>query len=128
MGNPLRLAIEALCRPVVAVFGEQYARAREDGYDWLFESTLAVATDCQATSADVAKARLITDIMKWQLSKVLPRYGDSVTLQHAGHDGGAIKHEQIDPRDLARSVLDVLAEAGEATVDLELLEAPETKH
>jgi hypothetical protein len=108
---------------------EQYARAREDGYYSLFESMLSVAQNCEPTNPQVQKAKLICDVMRFQLSRALPKlYGDRVNLEHTGADGGAIKSESIDPRDLARSVLDVLAEAGESTVELEVLEIPDTKH
>ena len=113
---------------VVQSFSAQFARAREDGYDDMFESMLTVATSCEATSAEVQKAKLICDVMKFQLSKALPkRYGERVNLEHTGADGGAIKSENIDPRDLARSVLDVLAEAGEG-FESEVLPDTRTRH
>jgi hypothetical protein len=90
---------------------------------------LAIAQSCEPSNGEVQKAKLIVDVLKWQLSKALPRlYGERVNLAHTGADGGPIKSEQIDPRDLARSVLDVLAEAGENTVELELIDVPDTKH
>jgi hypothetical protein len=106
---------------------EQYARAREDGYFSKFEEMYAIATGCEPTNAEVQKAKLIVDVLKWQLSKALPKqYGERVNLAHTGADGGPIRSENIDPRDLARSVLDVLAEAGDTSTELEALDS--TKH
>ena len=109
-------------------FSDQYARARELSYRDMMDRMLAVATDCEASNAEVQKARLICDVMKWTLARALPKlYGDRVNLEHTGADGGAIKSENIDPRDLARSVLDVLAEAGEA-FEIEVLPDTRTRH
>ena len=94
-------------------FSSRYARAREDGYFAQFEEMVAIAKSCPPNNGDVQKAKLIVDTLKWQLSKALPKiYGDRLNMEHTGADGGPIKSEQIDSRDLARSVLDVLAEAG----------------
>jgi len=95
-------------------FARRYARAREIGFAQQFEEMREIARDCLPNNGDVQKAKLEVDVIKWQLSKMLPgTYGDRVNLEHTGRDGGPIKSEAIEPRDLARSVLDVLAEAGE---------------
>jgi hypothetical protein len=63
-------------------FALQYARAREDGYLERADSLLSVARDPSIPAAD---KRIITDTMKWELSKMLPKvYGDKLDLNHSG--------------------------------------------
>lgn len=60
----------------------QYARAREIGYRARADSLLDVASDPNIPAAD---KRIITDTMKWELSKMLPKvYGDKLDLNHSG--------------------------------------------
>jgi len=45
------------------------------------------------TTDDPQKARLQVDARKWIASKLLPKvYGDKVSHEHGGPDGGAIPH------------------------------------
>ena len=63
-------------------FALHYARAREDGYIERADSLLSVARDASIPAAD---KRIITDTMKWELSKMLPKmYGDKLDLTHSG--------------------------------------------
>ena len=54
-------------------------------------------------NADVmASKRLRVDTMKWTLSKMLPKvYGDKVTQEHTGKDGGAIQIAAMDFKGLS---------------------------
>lgn len=87
-------------------FCEQYTRARETGYQLLADELVEIADDGSADSyvdADgkvrtdaevVARSRLRLDTRKWLLSKMLPKvYGDKVTQEHQGANGGPIQHE-----------------------------------
>jgi len=85
-------------------FSEQYARAREAQADHLAEQILQIADDGsndtyptddgQAVNHDViARSRLRVDARKWLASKMAPKkYGDKVTQEHTGKDGGDIQH------------------------------------
>ena len=95
-------------------FTEQYARAREAQADKLAEEMLAISDEeCTTVRADkhgsrdddgtgstevvfdataVARNRLRVDTRKWLASKMAPKkYGDKVTQEHTGANGGAIQ-------------------------------------
>jgi hypothetical protein len=58
-------------------FYEQYARARESGYELMADALVEIADD---KLGDPARDRLRVDTRKWMLSKALPKiYGDRQT-------------------------------------------------
>ena len=59
-------------------------------------------------SADViASKRLQIDALKWKLSKMLPKvYGDRVTQEHTGKDGGPIAIAAVDLKNLSDEELE----------------------
>lgn len=64
-------------------FGDQYARAREQGYRLLADELIEIADE---KSGDPARDRLRLDTRKWMLSKMLPKvYGDKLDLTHSGY-------------------------------------------
>jgi len=70
-------------------FRDQYAQAREDLFEtWgedVYETALTAAPE------DTARARLLVDTRKWQLSKMAPKkYGEKVEHEHGGVGGGPI--------------------------------------
>jgi hypothetical protein len=87
-------------------FAAQYARAREIGYHAMADEILEVSDDGQndwmernadgnegweANGEHLQRSRLRVDTRKWLLSKALPKiYGDKVSHEHGGPDGGAI--------------------------------------
>ena len=93
---------------------DQYARAREAQAEFMAEEILAIADEeCTMVKADkhgsqdddghgntevvfdstaVQRNRLRVDSRKWLLSKMVPKkYGDKVTQEHTGANGGAIE-------------------------------------
>lgn len=88
-------------------FREQYARAREVQADTLFDEILDIADDSSGDrkivgrdgeerevcdTEFVQRARLRVDARKWMAGKLQPKkYGDKVTQEHVGADGGPIK-------------------------------------
>ena len=70
----------------------QYARARENRAEKIFEEILTIAdrpaptTDSGATdSGDVQHRRLQIDARRWMLGKMSPKkYGDKIDLEHSG--------------------------------------------
>lgn len=87
-------------------FGSQYARAREIGYLKLADELIDIADDgsndwmkrkkdgntVEVPNQEViSRSRLRVDTRKWILSKMLPKvYGDKITTEHTGPDGGKI--------------------------------------
>ncbi len=85
-------------------FSEQYARAREAQADKLAEEILAIADDGRSDtyldaegnektdSEVIQRSKLRVEARKWLASKMAPKkYGDKVTQEHTGADGGAIQ-------------------------------------
>ena len=102
-GNSLRKAAESVGVGASTVLGwaeahkevgEQYARARQFGYQLLADEILAISDDglndtytdddgnVRTATDVVARSRLRVDSRKWMLSKMLPKvYGDKLTHQ-----------------------------------------------
>lgn len=75
-------------------FRDKYAKATEARADAIFEDMFAIADEATPEAAEVAKARLRIDTRKWALARMNPRkYGDKVTNELVGKDGGAIQIE-----------------------------------
>lgn len=73
-------------------FSEQYAHAREAQADSLADEIVDIADN----EEDAAKARVRVDARKWVASKLKPkRYGDKVTNEHTGAEGGAISIQVV---------------------------------
>jgi hypothetical protein len=105
-------------------FSQQYARAREIGFGMMSEEIIAIS-DANYTGPDgfvdngaVQQAKLRSDNRKWYLSKMLPkRYGDRITTEITGEDGGALitKIELVPVAARPRPEADAeVASAGEA--------------
>ena len=80
-------------------FAPMYTRAREFGYESIAEAILSLGTDKAACSGpdgyidngEVQRLRMLSENRKWLLSKMQPkRYGDKVTQEITGEDGGAL--------------------------------------
>jgi hypothetical protein len=77
------------------VFGNTRAQAQADC--WASE-IVDLADETLADANHVAKARLQIDARKWVACKLLPRkYGDRVSAEVTGANGGAIKTEKSFP-------------------------------
>ena len=90
-------------------FSDQYARAREAQADSLADELLDIADDgsndwmqrhndkgeaigWQINGEHIQRSRVRVDTRKWVASKLKPKkYGDKVTNEHTGADGGPIK-------------------------------------
>ncbi|EOW5099659.1 ubiquitin carboxyl-hydrolase [Salmonella enterica] len=73
-------------------FRDKYAKATEARADSIFEEIFEIADNAIPDAAEVAKARLRVDTRKWALARMNPRkYGDKVTNELVGKDGGAIQ-------------------------------------
>ena len=68
-------------------FASQYARARLDGYEARADGLIDTASD---EAIEPASRRIIVDTLKWELSKMLPKYADKVQVN--GPDGGPVQH------------------------------------
>lgn len=75
-------------------FAAQYAKAREVGYQCMADETLEIA---DMSGLDPADKRIRFDARRWLLSKALPKiYGDKVSQEISGPDGGPVKLERIE--------------------------------
>lgn len=80
-----------------AHLGPQYTLAREMGMDSLAEEVIEISDqpcmgpDGFIDNGAVQRARLMADSRRWFLSKAMPKkYGDKVTQEITGEDGGAL--------------------------------------
>lgn len=89
-------------------FGEQYARARQIGYQLLADELIEIADDSSGdvvetedgprpNSEFTARSRLRLDTRKWMLSKMLPKvYGDKLDLNHTGQMSVSLRSDDAD--------------------------------
>lgn len=84
-----------------AEFSAQYARAREDQADAIFDEILAIADDAhndwmeingeddagwRANGEHIQRSKLRIDARKWMAGKLRPKkYGDKLELEHGGN-------------------------------------------
>lgn len=87
-------------------FRDMYARAREDQADTLADEIIDISDESRLDkiidddgneridSEYVARSRLRVDARKWVAAKLKPKkYGEKLTQELTGADGGPIKHE-----------------------------------
>lgn len=88
-------------------FYSQYTRARDIGLDCVAEEVFEIADD----GSDHQRDRLRFDARRWYLSKLAPkRYGDKITQEHTGADGGPIQSQAtVDVTGLTPEQLQALA-------------------
>lgn len=93
-------------------FAERYARAKEIGIEAIAEDILDIADNASNdwmgrndednkayafNGEHVQRARLRIDSRKWLLSKLAPKkYGDKVTQEHTGPDGGPVEISKVE--------------------------------
>jgi len=66
-------------------FADQYARAKEEGYDYEFEQMEKDILNTPEDKDSILKARLLWDHRRWALSKKFPKkFGDKTHLEHSG--------------------------------------------
>jgi hypothetical protein len=87
-------------------FAAQYARARLVGYHTMADDLVEIADNPATDAVAVNRDRLKVDTRKWLLSKALPKiYGDKLTAELTGKDGGAIKTERpVSMLEVARQI------------------------
>ena len=79
-------------------FSQAYARAREAQQDTFAAQILDIAD----TETDPQRARNRIDARKWHAAKTAPRkYGEKVTQEHTGADGGPITVASLNLRGLS---------------------------
>lgn len=92
-------------------FSQQYTRACSERAEAIFEETLEIADDAskdyietddgpRLNQEHVQRSRLRVDTRKWFVSKMLPKkYGDRITQELTGKDGGPIETKEVDARE-----------------------------
>lgn len=89
-------------------FSDQYARARAAQAEGFMDELLEIAD----IEEDVQRAKLKIDTRKWAMSKfVSKKYGDKITAEHIGKDGGPIETKETSTLEVARKIAFVLASA-----------------
>lgn len=92
-----------------AEMSAEYARAREDLLEMMASDLLDIAdrpvgsTESGGTdSGAVADKKVQIDTRKWLLSKLAPKkYGDKITQEHTGQDGGPMQIAAMDFKGLS---------------------------
>jgi hypothetical protein len=106
-------------------FSDQYARACEIRAEELFDEMFEIADDGtndwmirgsgeNATEVvngeNVQRSRLRIDTRKWALARMNPKkFGDKITNEVVGKDGGPIATTSIDAKKLSKAQLEALA-------------------
>jgi hypothetical protein len=106
-------------------FSDQYARACEIRAEELFDEMFDIADNAQndwmvkhgdddagwiANGDNVQRARLRIDTRKWALARMnSKKFGDKVTQEVVGKDGGPIATTSIDAKKLSRAQVEALA-------------------
>ena len=86
-----------------------YYDARSIGADAIADGILTIADEVTASTVEVAKARLRTDVRLKLLAKWQPdKYGDKVDVRHQGPDGGAVQVAHTNVADIAAQMRAVL--------------------
>lgn len=83
--DDVKISIASFTRIVndVPEFKELYAEAEQRGYDNMAEILLNIDTDPQYGSSDTKQQKIISDNIKWFLSRKRPsQYGDKVEITH----------------------------------------------
>ena len=90
-------------------FARAIAHAREAQQEAIIDSTIAMADEATPETVNVQKLRIWA--RQWRAAKLAPKkYGDKVSTEISGPDGGAIKTEDVtDMASAARKVAFVLA-------------------
>jgi transposase len=113
-------------------FRTQYARAREMQADHFVDEILEIADDGSndwierelkngnvVTVVDhehVGRSKLRVDARKWLMAKLAPKkYGDRVSAELSGPDGGPIQTENLSDLEVARRVAFLLSRATQQT-------------
>ena len=102
-----------LADPRYQMFKEQYAHAREVGLESMADEIMEIADEIPQSddrgridNGAVQHQRLKVDARKWILSKQLPKkYGDKVTTELTGADGGAIEISDTERAAKIKSIL-----------------------
>ena len=109
-------------------FREQYEKAVEARTQYLADEILYIADDGtndwverknaegeitrQVNVEAIQRSRLRVDTRKWILSKLVPKkYGNKVTAEITGADGGPVQTEEMSSLEIARRVAFLLASA-----------------
>jgi hypothetical protein len=90
-------------------FRDMYARAREDQADTLADQIVEIADQKEgdygvdgdgvlvANTDHIQRAKLRVDARKWVAAKLKPKkYGDKLSTEHSGPDGGPIAVSKIE--------------------------------
>ncbi len=90
-------------------FRAQYEVSKDVGIDERFEEI----DELVAKESDTPRARLLWDMRRWELSKLAPKkYGDKVTTELTGPEGGPVKYQNMAPETLDAEIARLQALVG----------------
>lgn len=94
-------------------WAEEISEIADDGSnDWMKREVKEGRFEIVLDAEHVNRSRLRVDTRKWLLSKLAPRkYGDRVSAELSGPNGGPIETKQMTNDDLAREVAFLLTSA-----------------
>ena len=114
-----------LADPRYVSFRDQYAKARDCLADTYFEDAVEIADDgsndwilnndpenpgYRLNGEHVQRSRLRVDTRKWAAGRLAPKkYGDKITTELTGKDGGPIETVDLSPLEAARRIAFALA-------------------
>ena len=113
--------------PEMVAFRDQYARARQEQADAIFDDCLRIADDAtndymenmdgggavgyKLNGEHIQRSRLRIDTRKWMAGKLRPKkYGEKITQEVTGKDGGPIETKDQSDNDIARKLALALAQ------------------
>jgi hypothetical protein len=124
-GMPAESTVRLWALDDVEGFAARYARARMVGYQTMADDIIEISDNPETDPAAVNRDRLKVDTRKWLLAKALPKvYGDKVTAEVTGKDGGPLKVERT-PFEIAQRLAFLLTAGAE---DLDQRKKSNTSH
>jgi hypothetical protein len=86
--------------------------AKQDAAESYSDLAEKVIREAEKDPIEMTRARELASHYRWKASKYAPKkFGDKVSLEHTGADGGAIKTQNIDLTKLSDSELSILSKA-----------------
>lgn len=93
-------------------FRDQYARARELSGEADADDVAHVARLAMVGKLDAAAANAAINGLKWSAGKRQPKkYGEKVTTEHTGPDGGPIQYAELSDDEIERRIARLTGQA-----------------
>jgi hypothetical protein len=123
-GMPLQKTVLDWAKDPTHPFSGQYARSRDMQLDLFVDQIIDIADNTEADMAEIQKARLKIDAIKWVACKLAPKkYGDKVVQELTGPNGqplaGYVNRmpdlRKLEDQELTPKVLEIIAKEKQIT-------------